>query len=122
MNVLAWGASDAMAAFGQPQQQAAPDTPLPVAPPARSLKLFPDECPRSVENFTTHAKNGYYDNVIFHRVIKGFMIQTGDPHGGQPGLTAAAMLAPHMLDVEQAEEAMARTLLRRLRRLHTAQC
>ena len=43
------------------------------------IKLFPDECPRTVENFTTHAKNGYYDGVIFHRVIKGFMVQTGDP-------------------------------------------
>lgn len=41
------------------------------------LKLFPDECPKTVENFTTHARNGYYDNVIFHRVIKNFMIQTG---------------------------------------------
>lgn len=46
-----------------------------------TLKLFPQECPRTVENFTTHAKNGYYDNVIFHRVIKGFMLQTGDPLG-----------------------------------------
>ena len=47
-----------------------------------TLRLFPEECPRTVENFTTHAKNGYYDNVIFHRVIKGFMLQTGDPLGG----------------------------------------
>lgn len=46
-----------------------------------TLKLFPEECPRTVENFTTHANNGYYDNVIFHRVIKGFMLQTGDPLG-----------------------------------------
>lgn len=46
-----------------------------------TLKLFPDECPRTIENFTTHARNGYYDNVIFHRVIKGFMLQTGDPLG-----------------------------------------
>lgn len=38
-------------------------------------------CPKTVENFTTHARNGYYDKVIFHRVIKGFMIQTGDPEG-----------------------------------------
>jgi peptidylprolyl isomerase domain and WD repeat-containing protein 1 len=53
-------------------------------PPAQgdiTLRLFPDECPRTVENFTTHATNGYYDNVIFHRVIKGFMLQTGDPLG-----------------------------------------
>jgi peptidylprolyl isomerase domain and WD repeat-containing protein 1 len=46
------------------------------------VRLFPDECPRTVENFTTHARNGYYDGVLFHRVIKGFMIQTGDPLGG----------------------------------------
>ncbi|KAF5826791.1 hypothetical protein DUNSADRAFT_2058 [Dunaliella salina] len=50
-----------------------------------TAKLFPDECPKTVENFTTHAKNGYYDNVIFHRVIKGFMIQTGDPLGDGTG-------------------------------------
>jgi cyclophilin family peptidyl-prolyl cis-trans isomerase len=45
------------------------------------LKLFGDEAPKTVENFTTHAKNGYYDGIIFHRVIKGFMIQGGDPSG-----------------------------------------
>lgn len=50
-----------------------------------SVKLFPDECPRTIENFTTHAKNRYYDNVIFHRCIKGFMVQTGDPLGDGTG-------------------------------------
>ena len=45
------------------------------------VKLFPEKAPKSVENFTTHAKNGYYDGVIFHRVIKDFMIQGGDPTG-----------------------------------------
>jgi len=40
-------------------------------------ELFPNECPKTVENLTTHAKNGYYNNLIFHRVIKGFMCQTG---------------------------------------------
>jgi peptidylprolyl isomerase len=45
------------------------------------LKMFPDIAPKAVENFVTHAKNGYYDGVIFHRVIKGFMIQGGDPTG-----------------------------------------
>ena len=49
------------------------------------IKLFPQECPKTIENFTTHAKNGYYDGVIFHRVIKGFMIQTGDPLGDGTG-------------------------------------
>eukprot|EP01038_Epipyxis_sp_PR26KG_P013453 gene13453-18043_t len=50
-----------------------------------TIKLFASECPRTVENFTTHVKNGYYDNLIFHRVIKGFMIQTGDPLGDGTG-------------------------------------
>ena len=52
------------------------------------VKLFPEETPKTFENFTTHAKNGYYDGIIFHRVIKGFMIQGGDPKGigiGGPG-------------------------------------
>lgn len=43
------------------------------------IKLFKNEAPKAVENFTTHAKNGYYDGIIFHRVIKDFMIQGGDP-------------------------------------------
>ena len=45
------------------------------------IKLFPEQAPKTVENFTTHAKNGYYDGIIFHRVIKDFMIQGGDPTG-----------------------------------------
>lgn len=49
------------------------------------MKLYPEECPKTVENFTTHCRNGYYDNLIFHRVIKGFMIQTGDPLGDGTG-------------------------------------
>lgn len=46
-----------------------------------SLRLFPEQAPKAVENFVTHAKNGYYDGLIFHRVIKDFMIQGGDPTG-----------------------------------------
>lgn len=45
------------------------------------LKLFKKEAPLAVENFTTLAKRGYYNNTTFHRVIKGFMIQGGDPTG-----------------------------------------
>ena len=45
------------------------------------IKLFPEKAPKAVENFVTHAKNGYYDDLIFHRVIDGFMIQGGDPLG-----------------------------------------
>ena len=44
-----------------------------------SIRLFPEFAPLTVENFTTHAKNGYYDGIVFHRVIKDFMIQGGDP-------------------------------------------
>ena len=46
-----------------------------------SIKLFVNEVPRTTENFITHAKNGYYNGLIFHRVIKDFMIQGGDPTG-----------------------------------------
>lgn len=45
------------------------------------LKLFDDIAPKTCENFRTHAKNGYYDGIIFHRIIEGFMIQGGDPTG-----------------------------------------
>ncbi|MBQ4155943.1 MAG: peptidylprolyl isomerase [Clostridia bacterium] len=45
------------------------------------IKLFPQEAPKTVENFTTHIKEGYYNGIIFHRVIKDFMIQGGDPTG-----------------------------------------
>ncbi len=45
------------------------------------IKLFPDKTPKTAENFITHAKNGYYDGLKFHRVIKDFMIQGGDPLG-----------------------------------------
>lgn len=50
-----------------------------------SRRLFGTECPKTVENFTVHSRNGYYDGLIFHRVIKGFMIQTGDPLGDGTG-------------------------------------
>lgn len=46
-----------------------------------TVKLFPMQAPKAVENFTVHAQNGYYNGLIFHRVIKDFMIQGGDPTG-----------------------------------------
>ena len=52
------------------------------------LELFPDKAPESVGNFVSLAKSGFYDGLIFHRVISGFMIQGGDPTGtgmGGPG-------------------------------------
>ncbi|KXT75146.1 Peptidyl-prolyl cis-trans isomerase [Streptococcus sp. DD10] len=49
------------------------------------MKLFPKLAPLAVENFLTHAKEGYYNGLIFHRVIDGFMVQTGDPNGDGTG-------------------------------------
>ncbi|MFV0480385.1 MAG: peptidylprolyl isomerase [Campylobacteraceae bacterium] len=46
-----------------------------------TLLLYPSVAPKAVENFVTHVKNGYYDGIIFHRIIKDFMIQGGDPTG-----------------------------------------
>jgi peptidyl-prolyl cis-trans isomerase B (cyclophilin B) len=45
------------------------------------IKLFPDQAPKAVENFIKHSEDGYYDGLIFHRVIQDFMIQGGDPEG-----------------------------------------
>ena len=50
-----------------------------------SIRFFPEAAPKAVENFTTHAKDGYYDGLIFHRVIADFMIQGGDPKGTGTG-------------------------------------
>ena len=51
-------------------------------------ELFSEDAPNTVKNFVTLAEKGYYDGIIFHRVIPGFMVQTGDPTGtgtGGPG-------------------------------------
>lgn len=50
-----------------------------------TLRFYPEEAPKAVENFKTLAKDGYYDGVTFHRVIEDFMIQTGDPTGTGTG-------------------------------------
>lgn len=49
------------------------------------IKLFPEYAPKAVENFMRHAKDGYYNGLTFHRVIKDFMIQGGDPKGDGTG-------------------------------------
>lgn len=61
------------------------------------IEFFPDDAPKTVENFLTLAKKKFYDGVIFHRVISGFMVQGGDPTGtgrGGPGYKFADELNP----------------------------
>ena len=43
------------------------------------LELYPNVAPKAVENFTKHVKDGYYNHIAFHRIIKNFMVQGGDP-------------------------------------------
>ncbi len=55
-----------------------------------TIEFFPEDAPKTVENFVTLAKKGFYDGLVFHRVIPGFMAQGGDPKGdgtGGPGYT-----------------------------------
>lgn len=52
------------------------------------IKMFPEVAPKTVANFVAHAKSGYYEGIIFHRIIKDFMIQGGDPTGTGMGGTS----------------------------------
>ena len=72
------------------------------------LELFPDDAPKTVENFTKLARDGFYEGVIFHRVIPDFMIQGGDPTGtgsGGPGYSFEDEINDHK--VERGALAMA---------------
>jgi peptidyl-prolyl cis-trans isomerase B (cyclophilin B) len=75
---------------------------------AIAVELFDDDAPKTVENFTKLAGDGFYDGVIFHRVIPDFMIQGGDPTGtgrGGPGYTFEDEFNDH--SVERGALAMA---------------
>jgi peptidyl-prolyl cis-trans isomerase B (cyclophilin B) len=64
------------------------------------IELFDDDAPKTVENFKKLAGDGFYDGVIFHRVIKDFMIQGGDPTGtgtGGPGYTFEDEINEHRI-------------------------
>jgi peptidyl-prolyl cis-trans isomerase B (cyclophilin B) len=57
------------------------------------VEFFPEDAPKTVENFITLTKKGYYNGLIFHRVVPGFVVQGGDPKGdgtGGPGYTIKA--------------------------------
>jgi cyclophilin family peptidyl-prolyl cis-trans isomerase len=72
------------------------------------VELYDEDAPKTVENFVKLARDGFYDGVIFHRVIPDFMIQGGDPTGtgtGGPGYTFEDEINPHK--VERGALAMA---------------
>jgi cyclophilin family peptidyl-prolyl cis-trans isomerase len=63
------------------------------------LELFPDVAPFAVNNFVFLARNGWYDNITFHRVLENFMAQTGDPSGtgyGTPGYAFQVEISPEL--------------------------
>jgi len=65
------------------------------------VELYPDEAPKTVENFVKLARDGFYEGVIFHRVIPDFMIQGGDPTGtgsGGPGYSFEDEFNEHKVD------------------------
>jgi cyclophilin family peptidyl-prolyl cis-trans isomerase len=75
---------------------------------AIELELFPEDAPKTVDNFVKLARDGFYDGVIFHRVIPDFMIQGGDPTGtgsGGPGYSFQDEFNQHK--VERGALAMA---------------
>jgi cyclophilin family peptidyl-prolyl cis-trans isomerase len=75
---------------------------------AIELELFPDDAPKTVDSFTRLAGEGFYDGLIFHRVIPDFMIQGGDPTGtgsGGPGYQFEDEINEHK--VERGALAMA---------------
>ena len=67
------------------------------------IEFLPNDAPRAVENFRLLAEHGYYDGLTFHRIVKGFMIQGGDPSGdGTGGLSAWGDPFPDEINPESA--------------------
>ncbi|MBT1035834.1 peptidylprolyl isomerase [Canibacter sp. lx-45] len=74
------------------------------------VSLFGDHAPKTVQNFIDLAEKGFYDGVIFHRIIKSFMIQGGDPTGtgtGGPGYTFDDEIHPELVFDKKYQLAMA---------------
>lgn len=57
------------------------------------IELWPKEAPKSVRNFVQLCLEGYYDNTIFHRIIKSFLVQGGDPTGTGKGISLSLSLS-----------------------------
>ena len=81
-------------------------------------ELYPETAPNTVNNFISLVKKGYYDGIIFHRVIRGFMIQGGDPEGtgvGGPGYSIKGEFTqngfPNDLKHTKGVLSMARTMM-----------
>ena len=74
------------------------------------VELYADKAPKTVANFTKLAKQGFYNGILFHRVIPGFMVQTGDPTGtgrGGPGYTFEDEFSPDLKHSEPGVLSMA---------------
>jgi len=71
------------------------------------LELYPSDAPKTVTNFATLAKNGYYNNLTFHRVEDGFVIQGGDPSGNGTG--GSSVFGPKFEDELNPETASYKT-------------
>src|ERR671919_789803 len=70
------------------------------------LELYPEDAPKTVENFTKLASEGFYDGLVFHRVIPDFMIQGGCPLGtgtGGPGYTFEDEINEHMAERDERD-------------------
>lgn len=88
--LMGCGAAGAVPVSSGELQFAAPAKGAPIAVLTTSMGtirvvLFPEQAPKAVENFVTLAKQGYFDGLTFHRVVKDFVIQSGDPTGSGTG-------------------------------------
>ena len=89
------------------------------------LELYPDIAPQTVYNFCSLARKGFYDGTIFHRVIKGFMIQGGDPTGtgsGGPGYCIKGEFAQNGFKNDLKHTRGVISMARRTRPLNSAGC
>ncbi len=98
---VAWGVVvilGAMTAMGH-AESARPKATIETTKGTIVIELYKDDAPKTVANFTKLANQGFYNGIIFHRVIPGFMVQTGDPTGtgtGGPGYTFADEFSPKL--------------------------